>query len=133
MFFLLSKEDARRSLKLHTAFILAVAVVLIIIGLFIPPEPIIDGAVIGMCALAMRYQYSRTAGVILICIFTVNLIVSALNFMGYDFGPEKNVGLAFCLYVVTLRALEATIVLNRVVKEQQKEAGDFVTKILYKS
>ena len=133
MFFLIAKEDARRSLKLHTALILVVAAVQIISGLFSSPKLIINGAVIGICAVAMRYQYSRVAGVILISVFTVNLTISALNFMGYDLGPAENIGVAFCLYAITLRALEATIILNRELRHKRTEDGDFITKNRYKN
>jgi hypothetical protein len=47
MFFLIAKEDARRSLKIHTALILVVAAVQIINGLFYSPKLIINGAAIG--------------------------------------------------------------------------------------
>jgi hypothetical protein len=92
------------------------------IGFFLFPAMITDAVILCVLGLVLRMWHSRVAAVLLLLMTGVQGAVTALNKLGVTTQGGSNIFLAIIMFVIAVRAVEATFKLHGTHREEMAGA-----------
>lgn len=131
-FFVRTKEQALYGLKLYTNMLFGFTLFQLIIGILFRPEALIDVGINLIALFFTRIKHSRAAATILVIQSSISILATSLAYMGYLTEETQNIIFAMASFIISLRILEAAVVLNREKDKGPSSDDDFITKNRYK-
>ena len=107
-----TKEDAIKVIKDSSNGFLLLSAIQMALGFIIGIETVIDGVIYLILALLLRKFNSRVVAIILLLLSLVSIVVTGMNKLGGGAGG-RNVLLSLIVTWVSIRAIQATFVYNR--------------------
>lgn len=110
-----SMEDAMKVIKDTSKGFLALAAIQIALGFLINAAAIIDGVVCGILAILLWKLNSRVVAIIFLLFSLTAIVATGINKFGGGSGG-RNIFLALFMTWVSIRAIQATFIYNKLNK-----------------